>query len=168
VRARALFVGLTVILSLVSVLSFLGNVHANPPCNPGSPPICYLETNTTVPASDATVYVRLDNSTFFTLPHTFAFLNDTRHSIEVMNTTLRVPSTGVRYFWKQWNYGGYQYEHQTMLHTPLMVVNYTGPNAFQAEFSRVPPVGCISNCNLEAKTRSEERRVGREWSARYD
>src|SRR3989441_9169121 len=39
-----------------------------------------------------------------------------------------------------------------MLHTPLMVVNYTGPNAFQAEFSRVPPVGCISNCNLEAKT----------------
>ena len=151
-RARALFVGLTVILSLVSVLSFLGNVHANPPCNPGSPPICYLETNTTVPASDATVYVRLDNSTFFTLPHTFAFFNGTRHSIEVMNTTLRVPSTGVRYFWKQWNYGGYQYEPQTMLHTPLMVVNYTGPNAFQAQFSRVPPVGCISNCNLEADT----------------
>src|SRR5437879_13264285 len=33
-----------------------------------------------------------------------------------------------------------------------MVVNYTGPNAFQAQFSRVPPVGCISNCNLEADT----------------
>jgi len=33
-----------------------------------------------------------------------------------------------------------------------MVVNYTGPNAFQAEFSRVPPVGCFSNCNLEADT----------------
>jgi len=152
VRARALFVGLTVILSLVSVFSFIGNVHANPPCNPGSPPICYLETNTTVPASDATVYVRLDNSMFFTLPHTFAFLNGTRHTIEVMNTTLRVPSTGVRYFWKQWNYGGYQYEPSTMLQTPLMIVNYTGPNAFKAEFSRVPPVGCISNCNLEAKT----------------
>jgi hypothetical protein len=33
-----------------------------------------------------------------------------------------------------------------------MVVNYTGTNAFQAQFSRVTPVGCNSNCNLEAKT----------------
>ena len=152
-RARALLVGLTVIISLFSVFSLVAYVHApNPPCNPGSPPTCYLEANTTVPASDATVFVRLDNSTFFTLPHTFAFVNGTRHSIEIMNTTLRVPSTGVRYFWKQWTYGGYQYESQTMLHTPLMVVNYTGPNAFQAQFSRVPPVGCSSNCNLEADT----------------
>ena len=152
-RARFLFVCFTVLLSLVSVFSLLGNVYApNPPCNPGTPPTCYLEANTTVPSSDATVFVRLDNSTFYTLPHTFAFSNGTRHSIEIMNTTLRVPSTGVRYFWKQWNYGGYQYEPLTMLHTPLMVVNYTGPNAFQAQFTRVPPSGCYSNCNLEADT----------------
>jgi hypothetical protein len=152
-RARFLFVCFTVLLSLVSAFSLLGNVYApNPPCNPGSPPTCYLEADTTVPSSDATVYVRLDNSTFFTLPHTFAFVNGTRHSLEVMNTTLRVPSTGVRYFWNQWNYGGYQYTPQTMLQTPLMVVNYTGPNAFQAQFTRVPPSGCFSNCNLEADT----------------
>ncbi len=98
------------------------------------------------------MYVRLDNTTYFTLPHTFAFLNGTRHTVEVMNTTLRVQSTGVRYFWYQWNYGGYQYEPRTMLRTPLMVVNYTGPNAFQAVFTKVLPVGCNSNCNLEAKT----------------
>lgn len=151
-RATALLIALILITSVVSITLFLGDVRANPPCNPGSPPVCYLETNTTVPASDATVYIRLDNATYFTLPHTFAFLNGTRHTVEVMNTTLRVPSTGVRYFWKQWNYGGYQYDPRTMLRTPLMVVNYTGTNAFQAEFSRVTPVGCNSNCSLEAKT----------------
>ena len=58
---------------------------------------CYLTGNTTIPASEGTVWVRLDGVSYFALPHTWAFGNGTTHTLEVMNVTLYSGSSGARY-----------------------------------------------------------------------
>ncbi|HZY93701.1 MAG TPA: carboxypeptidase-like regulatory domain-containing protein [Candidatus Bathyarchaeia archaeon] len=120
-----------------------------------------------MPASEATIWVRLDNNSLtgmFTLPQapgmrTFDFNNGTRHSIEVMNLTFKGPS-GARYNWNRWEQCGIPVPGGTapMFHTPLMIANYTTPcpsqwnGPFTARFDTIPPTGCITNCLLEANT----------------
>lgn len=104
----------------------------------GCSPNCNFETNTNVPSSEATVWVRVDGSAFYALNRTFSFANDTQHTIEVMNTTLSAPSTGARYVFKQWSHNGIQWDPTPTLTTPLILANYTstenGP--FVAEFDK--------------------------------
>jgi hypothetical protein len=105
------------------------------------------------------IVVRLDNTTFYQLPRLFPFANGTKHSIEVMNVTAKGVS-GTRYVWKQWEQCGNQAPSgtNTMLHTPLMMANYTTPcpsqynGPYTARFDISPPVGCVTNCILDAKT----------------
>lgn len=121
---------------------------------------CYLQTDVkNVPGNDATITIRLDNTTYFTLPRLFAFANGTRHSIEVMNVSLKGLS-GTRYVFRQWEQCGNQVPFGTsaMLHTPLMMANYTTPcpsqynGPYTARFDNFPPIGCTSNCNVQATT----------------
>jgi hypothetical protein len=138
-------------VSMVALLSPL----IQPVFAAGCTTTCYLQANTNVPSSDAAVTVRLDNTTFFVLPHTFAFANGTIHTIEVMNMSLR-GSSGSRYVWKQWDFCGSQWTPNSMLRTPLMMANYTstcpfrGP--FSADFTVLPAYGCNTNCYLDAQT----------------
>src|SRR3981189_1967112 len=84
--------------------SFIGDVPAVG-CTSGP---CCLQTQTNVPSSDASnVVVRLDNTTFYPLPHLFSFVNGTKHSIEAMNVTFKGVS-GTRYVWRQWEQCGNQ------------------------------------------------------------
>ncbi len=98
---------------------------------------CLLEAGTTIPSGEATVRIRVDNSTLYSIPQTFAFPNGTIHTIEVLSTAL-VGTSGARYVWKQWTYGGSQYSVAPMLRTPSMIYNYTtgsrGP--FTAQFDK--------------------------------
>jgi hypothetical protein len=135
--------------------SFIADVAAVG-CTSGT---CYLQTLTNTPTSDLNIVVRLDNTTFYPLPHLFPFANGTKHSIEVMNVTAKGVS-GTRYVWKQWEQCGIQAPSgtNTMLHTPLMIANYTTPcpsqfnGPYTARFDSFPPVGCVTNCILDAKT----------------
>lgn len=143
------------ILALLTVAllapSIVEDVHAS-----GCTTNCYLTANTNVPASDATIWVRLDNTTLYTLPRTFAFANGTIHTIQALNLTFKV-SSGTRYVWRQgWTLCGNQYDPNPMMRTPRMLANYTstcpftGP--FVAQYDIIPPAGCTTNCLLEAKT----------------
>jgi hypothetical protein len=113
-----------------------------------------------VPSSDASnVVVRLDNITFYPLPHLFSFVNGTKHSIEAMNVTFKGVS-GTRYVWRQWEQCGNQAASgtNTMMHGILAIANYTTPcpsqynGPFLARYDSFAPVGCNGNCNLEART----------------
>jgi hypothetical protein len=78
--------------------------------------------------------VRLDNTTYFTLPHTFSFPNGTSHSIEVLNITLNGPS-GSRYVWKQWTQASSPSQPNAMLRIAFLA-NYTGSNAWIAQLDK--------------------------------
>jgi len=122
-------------LSIMIVPLFLVNVHAS-----GCITSCRLTADTTVPAADGTVYVELDNNTgsVFSLPHTFSFANNTRHTLTVMNTTFSAPS-GARYVWNEWVHSSLQWTPTLMMQTPIMLFNYTGPSdggPFTAKFDK--------------------------------
>jgi hypothetical protein len=122
-------------LSIMIVPLFLVNVHAS-----GCITSCFLKADTTVPAADGTVYVELDNNTgsVFSLPHTFSFANNTRHTLTVLNTTLSA-SSGARYVWNEWVHSSLQWTPTLMMQTPIMLYNYTGPSdggAFTAKFDK--------------------------------
>ncbi len=91
-----------------------------------------------MPLTDSTVWVLVDNTTYWTLPRTFSFPNYTYHTIEVLNLTISVASTGARYVWKQWTLSGLQWTPTPMMRTPLMAYNYTSTSngVFIAEFER--------------------------------
>src|SRR2546425_11974930 len=114
---------------------FLVNVHAS-----GCITSCRLTADTTVPAADGTVYVELDNNTglVFSLPHTFSFANNTRHTLTVLNTTLSA-SSGARYVWNEWVHSSLQWTPTLMMQTPIMLFNYTGSSdggPFTAKFDK--------------------------------
>src|SRR5437879_6280611 len=114
---------------------FLVNVHAS-----GCITSCRLTADTTVPAADGTVYVELDNNTgsVFSLPHTFSFANNTRHTLTVLNTTLSA-SSGARYVWNEWIHSSLQSTPTLMMQTPIMLYNYTASSdggAFTAKFDK--------------------------------
>src|SRR2546422_2930188 len=117
---------------LAVVLLPILSVHAS-----GCFSSCNLNTQTNVPGSDGSVWVRLDNITasVFRLPHLFSFANDTVHTLQVLNLTLYAPS-GARYIWKQWTYSGVQWTPSSMMQTPVMLYNYTGAASFTAEFAK--------------------------------
>ncbi|OLE75927.1 hypothetical protein AUG19_04145 [archaeon 13_1_20CM_2_54_9] len=130
------------LLVLASVLSatlaplFVTNVRAAP-CAPSC-----LEADANIPSAEATVMVRVDGGAYYTLNQTLVFPYNTTHTIQLMNTTLNVPSLGARYVFKQWNWvhNGYpvQWSTTVSMTTPQMVANYTssenGP--FMAQFDK--------------------------------
>ncbi len=112
------------------------NVHATTGCITS----CQLKADTTVPTSDGLIYVELDNNTgsIFSLPHTFAFANNTRHTLTVLNSTLTA-SSGARYVWNEWTHSSLQWTPTLMMQTPIMLFNYTGPSdggPFIAQFTK--------------------------------
>ena len=125
----------TLILSSMLVPLLITSVQAV-----GCSPNCSFETDTNVPAGEASVWVRLDGSSYYNLNHTFSFGNYTTHTIEVMNTTLYAPSTGARYVFKQWSHNGINWASTPMLDgNPFPILaDYTssqnGP--FVAEFDK--------------------------------
>ncbi|TMI33361.1 carboxypeptidase regulatory-like domain-containing protein [Candidatus Bathyarchaeota archaeon] len=132
VRASLLIMAFSIMLVPV----FLADVHATSGCITS----CRLTADTTVPAADGTVYVELDNNTgsVFSLPHTFSFANNTRHTLTVLNTTLSA-SSGARYVWNEWVHSSLQWTPTLMMQTPIMLFNYTGPSdggPFTAKFDK--------------------------------
>jgi hypothetical protein len=126
---------LVLALSIMIVPLFLANVHAS-----GCITSCRLTADTNVPGADGTVYVALDNNTAspISLPHTFSFANNTRHTLTVLNTTLSAPSGG-RYVWNEWIHSSLQWTPTLMMQTPIMLYNYTGSSdggPFTAKFTK--------------------------------
>ncbi len=123
-----------VISSIIAPL-LISSVQAAscPPSN------CSFEAGTNIPQSEALVWVRVDGS-YFTLNRTFSFAYNSTHTIEVMNTTLFVPSTGARYNFTQWAHNGINWASTpTLAGNPFPILaNYTssqnGP--FVAEFEK--------------------------------
>jgi Carboxypeptidase regulatory-like domain len=137
--------------------SIIGNVYGFTGCQDVGNQ-CYLRAQTTVPGSDATIHVTVDgNPTLIALPNTFSFGNGTTHTITVVDTNLKGIS-GARYVFHQWSQCGNQWTSGTSptMTTPLMVANYTGScpflGPFVAQFDTYPPVGCVTNCLLDANT----------------
>ena len=125
------------------------------------PPGCQLETITHVPPAEHSISVKLDGGAVFTLNHTFTFANSTTHTIQVLDTAFIGAQTGQHYLFKQWTYvgDGSQWDSSPTMTTPPMYGNYTTalcspPNycPFLAEYTITPPVGCNSNCRLQALT----------------
>ncbi len=99
---------------------------------------CNLNAQTNIPGSDASVWIRLDNSTalVYRLPHLFFFANATVHTLQVLNLTLYAPS-GARYVWKQWTiYSNTTWTTSPFMQTPTMIYNYTGAASFTAQFDK--------------------------------
>ena len=140
-RARAPIAVLALFVSAFLAPVLIGNVHAMG-CNlPG----CQLTANTNVPASDGTIWVKVDNSTgpycssnpcTVSLPQTFTFLNNSVHTIQVLNTTFLVASTGAQYVWKQWSIFGTAWTTNTMMRTQPIYNNYTGAASFTAQYDK--------------------------------
>lgn len=126
------------------------------------PPGCQLETITHVPLAEHSINVKLvETSAVFLLNHTFTFANSTTWHIQVLDTAFIGAQTGQRYTFKQWTYvgDGSQWDSSPTMTTPPMYGNYTtalcsGRNycPFLAEYTISPPLGCNSNCHLQALT----------------
>ncbi len=133
-RARAPIAVLTLVVSALLAPVLIGNVHAFG-CNlPG----CQFTVDTNVANTVGTVFVELDNSTspLYALPHTFTFLNNSIHTIQVLNLTFSQSSTGAQYVWKQWSDFGQPWTSNTMMRTQPIYNNYTGPASFIAQFDK--------------------------------
>jgi hypothetical protein len=117
---------------------FLTSVHATSGCITS----CLLKTDTTVPASDGTIFVELDNNTglVYALPHTFSFANNSVHTLTILNSSFTATSgSGARYVWNEWIHSSLQWTPTLMLRTPIMLFNYTGPadgGPFTAKFDK--------------------------------
>ena len=127
---------LVLALAIVAAPLFLGNVHATTGCITS----CLLKADTTVPATDGTVFIELDNNTglVYSLPHTFAFANDSRHTLTILNSTF-TSSSGARYVWNEWTHSSLQWTPTLMMQTPYMLFNYTGSSdggPFTAKFDK--------------------------------
>ncbi len=140
VRARAPLAVLTIVVSALLAPVLIGNVHAMG-CNP---PGCQFTTNTNVPVSDGNIWVEVDNNTgswcgasaICRLPQTFTFLNNSIHTIRVLNGTFIGASSGARYVWKQWSIFGTVWTTSAMMRTQPIYNNYTGPASFTAQFDK--------------------------------
>ncbi|HEY4823148.1 MAG TPA: carboxypeptidase-like regulatory domain-containing protein [Candidatus Bathyarchaeia archaeon] len=133
-RAKLPLIIVTLIISSILAPLLISRVQAV-----GCSPNCNFETNTNVPSSEATVWVRVNGTAFYILNSTFSFANNTQNTIEVMNTTLYAPSTGAQYVFKQWSHPyGIQWDPTPTMTTPFILANYTstenGP--FVAEFDK--------------------------------
>lgn len=136
---RKISVSLLVLaLSVLGAPFFLTNVHATTGCITS----CLLKADTTVPASEGTIFVELDNNTslHYSLPHTFSFANNSIHTLTILNSTFTTTSgSGARYVWNEWTRASLQWTPTLMMRTPTMLFNYTGPTdggAFIAKFDK--------------------------------
>ena len=129
---------LVLALSVLGAPFFLTNVHATTGCITS----CLLKADTTVPSSDGTIFVELDNNTslHYSLPHTFSFANNSIHTLTILNSTFTATSgSGARYVWNEWTRASLQWTPTLMMRTPTMLFNYTGPTdggAFIAKFDK--------------------------------
>ncbi len=149
-------------LSLSAALTpvFIQNTHAF-----GCTPTCSLDAITNVPPPDKVVRIQLDGvpTSIYNLNHTFTFGNNSIHSLLVLDTYFIGASTGKRYTFSGWyTYGPngwFQFDYNPM-DTPPMYTDYTvaqcnpgppGQNCpFWAVFTVSPPLGCKTNCYLDA------------------
>ena len=129
---------LVLAVSVLAMPFLLTNVHATSGCITS----CRLTADTTVPASDGTIFVELDNNTglVYALPHTFSFANNSIHTLTILNSTLTATSgSGARYVWNEWTHSSLQWTPTLMMRTPFMLFNYTGPadgGPFTAKFDK--------------------------------
>jgi hypothetical protein len=144
-RAKVPLVVFTLIVSSLLAPLLTTNVQAA-----GCSSTCDFEVNTNVPASAGTITVRLDGGPTYSLNHTFAFANNTQHTIEVLTT--EITASGARYLFKEWRARTGQWGTSPLMITPLILANYTSssPNEafwavfdkeFQASFSFTDPSG---------------------------
>ena len=153
---------LLLIIGLTSVIApgLIQNVKALG-CKP---PGCQLDVITHVPVSERPGGIRIisnQSATVYTLNHTFTFPNRTVWSITVLDTYFIGAVSGYRYSFKQWTYTGtgQQWDSTPTMSTPPMYTNYTVVACsgtlncpFLAEFTVSPPLGCKTNCYLDALT----------------
>ncbi len=151
-RVKVPLIVLTLVISSLFAPLLIYQTHAI-----GCATTCNFEADVNIPAVDGTIRVKLDGaaSPLYTLNHTFAFGNNTQHTIEVMDTTLSVPSTGARYLFREWVYkgsnGDIHWGPSPILITPNILDDYTssknGPflavfdKQFQASFAFTDPSG---------------------------
>src|SRR5207245_10214469 len=98
-RSRGTITVLTLIVAAILAPLFITNAHAILGCKPGTPPTCYLYAQTNVPSAEGSVIVRQDgnNALEYALPHMFAFVIGTTHSLEVLTLPISDGPTGPGY-----------------------------------------------------------------------
>jgi hypothetical protein len=164
VRKKLPFLLLVLTFSLTMVPAFILSAHAMGCTTP-----CSVDTITNVPASEGVVQVQLDGgacpANCFNLNHTFAFGNNTYHTVKVLNTFFIGASTGKRYTFSGWyTYGPggwYQFDTNPLNLGPIYI-DYTvakcqpgppGQNCpFWAVYAVTPPLGCKTNCYIDVST----------------
>ncbi len=130
-------------------------------------PGCQLDAITNVPLADHIVRVTLNDTgpTTYNLNYTFTLRNDTFHTITILDTFF-IGNSGKRYTFTGWyTYGptGWmQWDSSPAMTVGPIFTNYTvaqcrpgppGQNCpFVAQFTVTPPLGCRTNCNLDALT----------------
>jgi hypothetical protein len=103
----------------------------------------------------------------FNLNYTWALDNGSYNKITVLNPTFIGATSHDRYAFKEWDYVGQYYDgsptNPSMITNPIYT-NYTQATCYQdvsgnwencpftAVFTVSPPLGCNTNCNLEALT----------------
>jgi hypothetical protein len=157
----------------VIVPGLLLNVHAiGCQTQPGN--TCNLEADSHIPSSEGVVRVSITGGTYngvcpascFNLNNTWALVNATQYQITVLNPSIIGASSGDRYAFNDWEYHGQHFAGSPS--NPSMFItaygNYTTAQCYQntggfwidcpftAVFTVSPPVGCKTNCNLEALT----------------
>jgi hypothetical protein len=151
------------------------NVHAAFGCQTQPGNTCQLEADSHIPASEGIVRVSITGGTYNgvcpascgNLNSTWTLTNATTYNIQVLNPSIIGASSGDRYTFKEWDYVGRYYDgspSNPVMTTPPMYTNYTTATCYQdvsgnwencpftAVFTVSPPLGCKTNCNLEALT----------------
>jgi hypothetical protein len=164
VRKKLSFLLLVLTLSAMVIPGFIFSAHAAGCTTP-----CSVDTITNIPGSEGTVQVQLDGgacpANCFNLNHTFAFGNNTYHTVKVLNTFFIGASSGKRYTFSGWyTYGPggwYQFDTNPLNLGPIYI-DYTvakcqpgppGQNCpFWAVYSVTPPLGCKTNCYMDVST----------------
>jgi len=164
VRKKLPFLLLVLTFSATMVPGFILNAHGSGCTTP-----CSVDTITNVPSSEGIVQVQLDGgacpANCFNLNHTFAFGNNTSHTVKVLDTFFVGASTGKRYTFSGWytyGPGGWFQFDTNPLNVGPIYADYTvakcqqgppGQNCpFWAVYTVSPPLGCKTSCGLDAST----------------
>ena len=152
-----------IVVVIFSFLSLLGPSLINNAFAMGCNPTCQLEVITNVSLSEhpSGIRVQVDGGTIYTMNATFSFANNTFHTIKLLDTYFVGAVSGDVYRFNQWVYtgNGQQWSPTPTMTTPPMYTNYTQATCqgtlncpFLAEFTVSPPLGCKTDCSLEALT----------------
>jgi hypothetical protein len=125
---------------------------------------CQLEVITNVPMAEIPGGIKVTvngGATEYSLNYTATFAEGSEGNITLVTTSFIGAVNGERYTFEQWTYtgNGELWSPTPTMVTPYMETNYTsatcsgGQNCpFLAEFTVAPPLGCKTDCNLEALT----------------